>query len=112
MNFNVKGLGRKSIRDRTLINLLKSPTIMASGVSTKISSFDPDELCQRIKLLLQEEKQAGKNSHLINKEIVAIVDKLLEYKCISTKQHKQILSKCNLLHEKVLLLMFFYIVYA
>ena len=29
--------------------------------------------------------------------MIAIVDKLLEYKCISKKQQKQILIKCNLL---------------
>ena len=53
------------------------------------------KLCDRLKLLLQE-KHAGNNSDIINEEIVAIVDKLLEYKCISKKQHKQILIKCNL----------------
>ena len=68
---------------------------MASGVSKTIFlSSVPDELCDRIKLLLQE-KQAGNNSDIINEEIVAIVDKLLGYKCKSKKQHKQILLKCN-----------------
>ena len=59
-------------------------------------SSDPDELCNRLKLLSQE-KHAGNNSDIINDEIVAIVDKLMEYKCISKKQHKQILIKCKLL---------------
>ena len=99
MNFDLKAVGKKSTRDRTLIKLLKSPAIMASGVSnTKFLSSDPDELCERLKLLLQE-KQAGKNSDIINDEIVAIVDKVLEYKCISKKQHKQFLIKCNLLQK-------------
>ena len=97
MNFDLKAQGNKSTRDRTLIKLLKSPAIMASGVSkTLFLSSDPDELCNRLKLLLQE-KHAGNNSDLINQEIVAIVDKLLENKCISKKQHQQILIKCNLL---------------
>ena len=97
MNFDLKAQCNKSTRDRTLIKLLKSPAITASGVSnTIILSSDADELCNRLKLLLQE-KQAGNNSDIINQEIVAIVDKLLEYKCISKKQHKQILLKCNLL---------------
>ena len=97
MHFDLKAQGNKSTRDRTLIKLLKSPAIMASGVSNTIFlSFDADELCNRLKLLLQE-KQAGNNSDIINQEIVAIVDKLLAYKCISKKQHKQILLKCNLL---------------
>ena len=71
---------------------------MASGVLKKILSCDPNELCDRWRLLLQE-KHAGNNSNIINEEIVAIVDKLWEYKCISKKQHKQILIKCNLLNK-------------
>ena len=99
MHFDTKAQGNKSTRDRTLIKLLKSPglIISASGVSkTVFLSSDLDELCNRLKILPQE-KHAGNNSDLINDEIVAIVDKLLEYKCISKKQHKQISIKCNLL---------------
>ena len=99
MNFDQKAIGKKSTRDKTLIKLLKSPGLMvsASGVSKTIFlSSDPDELCDRLKLILQE-KHAGNNSNIINEEIVAIVDKFFEYKCISEKQHKQILIKCNLL---------------
>ena len=100
MHFDLKAVGKKSTRDKTLIKLLKSPGLMvsASGVSkTLFLSSDLDELCERLKLLLQE-KQAGNNSDIINQEIVAKVDKLLEYKCIciAQKQHKQILIKCNL----------------
>ena len=101
MHFDTKVQGNKSTRDRTLIKLLKRPGLMVSalGVSKTIFlSSDPHELCKRLKLLLQE-KHAGNNSDLINDEIVAIVDKLLEYKCISKKQHKQILNKCNLLNK-------------
>ena len=86
---------------KTLIKILKSPGLIvsASGVSKTIFlSSDPDELCNRLKLLL-EEKQAGNNSDIINQEIVAVVDKLLEYKCITKKQHKQILIKCNLINK-------------
>ena len=96
MHFDPKASGNKSTRDRTLINLLKSPAVMASGVTKIFLSENPNELCDRLKLLLQE-KQAGNNSDIINQEIVAIVDTLLEYKCISKKQHKQILIKCNLI---------------
>ena len=80
MHFDVKAIGNKSSRDRTLIKLLKSPSLMvsASGVSkTKLLSSDPDEICNRLQLLLQE-KQAGNKSDIINQEIIAIVDKLLE----------------------------------
>ena len=99
MHFDKKASGKKSTRDKTLIKLLKSPglKVSASGASKTIFlSSDPDELCDRLKLLLLE-RHGGNNSEIINKEIVAILDKLLEYKCISKKQHKQILIKCNLL---------------
>ena len=101
MHFDPKASGNKSTRDRKLIKLLNSPGLMvsASGVSKTIFlPSDADELCDRLKLLLQE-KHAGNNSDIIDQEIVAIVDKLLEYKCISKKQHKQILIKCNLLNK-------------
>ena len=99
MHFDQRRVGNKSTRDKTLIKLLNSPTIKASGSSKTIFlSSDPNELCDRLKLLLQE-KHAGNNSNLIDEEIVAIIDKLLEYKCISKKQHKQILIKCNLLNK-------------
>ena len=98
INFDLKAPGNKSTRDRTLIKLIKSPAIMASGVTTIFLSENPDELCDRLGLLLQE-KQAGNNSDINNDEIVAIVDKLFEYKCITKKQHKQSLIKYNLLHE-------------
>ena len=96
MNFNIKQKGRKSDRDKSMIKLLKSAAIMASGISNAIFlSSDPDELCDRLRLLLQE-KHAGNNSDIVNDEIVAIVDKLLECKCITIKQHNQIIIKCNL----------------
>ena len=99
MHFDERRVGNKSTREKTLINLLNSPAIMASGITKTIFlSSNPNELCDRLKLLLQE-KHAGNNSDIINEEIVAIVDKLLEYKCISKKQHKQILIKCNLLQK-------------
>ena len=103
MHFDPKAVGNKSTRDRTLIKLLKSPGLMvsASGVSKTIFlSSDPNELCNRLRLLLQE-KYAGIISDIINDEIVVIVDKLLnsEYKCITKKQHKQIIYKCNLLQK-------------
>ena len=82
MNFDLKTQGNKSTRDRIFIKLLKSPGSMVpdSGVSKTIfRPSNPDELCKRLKLLLQE-KQTGKNSDIINNEVVAIVDKLIEYK--------------------------------
>ena len=59
MNFDLKAVGKKSTRDKTLIKLLKSPGLIvsASGITKTIFlSSDPDELCNRLKLLLQEKK--------------------------------------------------------
>ena len=108
MHFDLKAPGNKSTRDRKLIKLLNSPGLMvsASGVSKTIFlSSDPNELCVRLKILLQE-KHAGNNFDIINQEIIAIVDKLLKYRCISKKQHKQILMKCNLLY------LFLYLIFS
>ena len=69
MNYDVRGHGRKSTRGRSLVVLIESPAIMASGISTIVLSSDPDELCHRLKLLLQE-KQAENNSDIIDKEII------------------------------------------
>ena len=99
MHFDPKASGNKSTRDRQLIKFFNSSGLIvsASGVSKTIFlSFNPNELCDRLKLLSQE-KQAGNNSDIINQEIVVIIDKLLEYKCISKKQHNQFLIKSNLL---------------
>ena len=105
MIFDVKAPGKKSKRDRTIRRLLRTPSLMvsASGVSSSHKrkssskarnlSSDPDDLCDRIKLLLQE-KHARNNFDIINEEIVAIVDKLLQYIGTSTKQQKLLLSKC------------------
>ena len=68
MNFDIKQKGRKRKRDKSVIKLLKSPSIMASasGISiTKFSPSDPDELCNRLKLIIQEQ-QAGNISDKVN----------------------------------------------
>ena len=78
MNYDTKSTGRPNTRHTSIIKKLESPAIMASGIpKTTILSSDPNEFCDRLELLLQE-KQAGNNSDIINDEIVAIVDKLLE----------------------------------
>ena len=100
--FDAKAMGKKPTGDRALIKLLKSPSIMvcAPGVSRTIFlPENPNELCDRLKLLLRE-KQTGNNTDIINEEIIAIVDEFLDYKCISMKQHEQFLFKCNPLHTK------------
>ena len=99
MNYDAKSTGQPSIRHNSIIKILESPAIMASGISrTIVLSSDPKELCDRLGLFLQG-KHAVNKTDIIDDEIVSIVDKLLEYKCISKKQHKQILFKCNPLNK-------------
>ena len=91
MYFDVKALGNKSTRDRTLIKLLKSPGLMISACGVSNTIFlpsDPDELRDRLNLIMQK-VQAGNNSDKINDEIIVLIDKFIENKCISKKQHKQ-----------------------
>ena len=52
---------------------------MVLRMSSKFLPSDPDEICDKLKFLLQE-KEAGNNSNIINEEIVAMVDKLIEHK--------------------------------
>ena len=62
MKIHIKQKGPPSNRDKSLIKLLNSPAIMASGNSTLFLTSDPNELCNRLKMLLQE-KQAGNFSN-------------------------------------------------
>ena len=52
---------------------------------------DPDELVDQLKLLYFE-KVGGNDSFLINEQIIAIIDELLEYECISPSQHQNMRS--------------------
>ena len=52
---------------------------------------DTDELVDQLKLLYFE-KVGGNDSFLINEQIIAIIDKLLEYECISPSQHQNMRS--------------------
>ena len=83
----------ENFTDRSLITLVKSPAIMASRTFTL---FLYQEIIMNFvieKKLLLEKKLAENNSNRIVEEIVAIADELLEYKGISTEQHKILLVK-------------------
>ena len=55
--------------------------------------------CDSLRLIIRE-KQVGNDTNVFEKDMFPILDKLLEYKFITPKQHKQILNKFNLLHTK------------
>ena len=67
-------------------------------ISTKFLPSDPDEFCNRLKLLVHQ-KQAGNSSDILNDENIVILDIVLEHKCITHEHRKQVLIKCNLLYE-------------
>ena len=99
--FDLKAQGNESTRDRTLLKSPKSPGSMASasGISkTTFFSSDSDKLRIKLKLLLQE-RPTDNNSNINNDEIIALVDKLLQNKWLSKKQHKYFLIIYNLLHK-------------
>ena len=75
------------------MRLLKSPAIKASEISAIFLPEKSHEFCDRLELLLQK-KQAGNNSGIMNEETFAVADKLIEYKSISTKEHKFSLVEC------------------
>ena len=52
MSFDEKALGNKSFRNTSPIRLLKPPAIKASGISTLFLPGSPNDLCDRLKLLL------------------------------------------------------------
>ena len=52
---------------------------------------DPDELVDQLKLLYFE-KLGGNDSFLLNEQIIANAEKLLEYEYITTNQHQNLLS--------------------
>ena len=93
LSFDDKASSIKNTRDKSLIRLLISAAIMDFWDFTNFLPENSRSLCDTLKILVQE-KQAGNNSDTIDGENVAISDKLLEYICISTKRHKNLLPKC------------------
>ena len=65
---------------------------MASWVPTILLPVNPDELCDRLNLILQE-NLAGNKSDVIDEENMALADKLLEHKCVCIQKHKFLLIK-------------------
>ena len=91
MHFDIHAKGRHP-RDKNLIKSnYNKRAILASGLKTIFVSENPNDLCDRLLLLLKEKKPEN-NINIINEEIVAILDKLLSYKCVTRNQHKKLLK--------------------
>ena len=52
---------------------------------------DPDELVDQLKLLYFE-KVGGNDNPMLSEQIIAIADKLLQYQCVTTNQHQNLVS--------------------
>ena len=52
---------------------------------------DPDELVDQLKLLYFE-KVGGNDNPMLSEQIIAIADKLLQYQCITTNQHQNLVK--------------------
>ena len=116
MKFNIKQVGPKSPRDESLKKLLNSPAIMAgsllntSGSKPRTQNMkesktiflpsDPNELCDILKLV-QQKKQNGNNSDLINEEIFVILDKLLKNNAYLRNNLSNFYLNINLLQKQV-----------
>ena len=77
MYFDVKAPGNKSTRDRTLINYPKSPGLMVSASGNSNTIFlpsDPDELRNRVKLILQEVQAALALIKLTMKSLLYLIN--------------------------------------
>ena len=70
--------------------LIKGSTMTFENGNT-YNLNDPDELVDQIKLLYFE-KVGGNDNPMLSEQIIAIVDKLLEYGCITTNQHQNLIS--------------------
>ena len=117
MNFDIKNIGRKCTRDSSIVELLKLPAIRASRISTIFLSSDPNELCDRLRLIIQQ-NQFGNDTNTFDSEIIV---KLINYwntnvllpndtknylKKFILLQHNVsfYLDKCSIYHKNLLLI--------
>ena len=81
-------------RDSQLESGLNQNTRATSPSKSLICVFipsDPDELVDQLKLIVLE-KVGGNDNPMLSEQIVASTDKLLQYQCITTNQHQNLIS--------------------
>ena len=64
---------------------------LGSGIKFVFLPSDPDELVDQLKLIVLE-KVGGNDNPMLSEQLIAIADQLLEYECITTNQHQNIVS--------------------
>ena len=89
MKYDLNYGDKKSSR-YNIIKYLFQPQL-GSGIKFVFLPFDPDELVDQLKLIVLE-KVGGNDNPMLSEQIIAIADQLLEYECITTNQHQNIVS--------------------
>ena len=90
MNYDLNHGGKKSNRYNFIKRLLQPQ--LGSGLNKFIFlPSDPDVLVDQLKLYVLG-KVGGNDNPMLSKQIIAIVDKLLEYGCITTYQRQNFIS--------------------
>ena len=90
----IKDLINQYTYQQSLNNQLGSGLNGSYGNQYVFLPSDPDELVDQLKLLHFGTVGGNDNPH-VNEQIIAIVDNLLEYECITTNQHQHIITACN-----------------
>ena len=90
MKYDLNYGDKKASRSKIIKYLLQPQ--LGSGLNQYIFlPSDPDELVDQLKLIVLE-KVGGNDNPMLSEQITAIVDKLLEYECITTNQHQNLIS--------------------
>ena len=89
MKYDLNYGDKKSSR-YNIIKYLFQPQL-GSGIKFVFLPSDPDELVDQLKLIVLE-KVGGNDNPMLSEQIIAIAYQLLEYECITTNQHQNIVS--------------------
>ena len=91
MKYNINYGDKKSNRYSLIKALFNTYYQEGNGLKFIFLPTDPDELVDQLKLIVLE-KVGGNNNPMLSEQIVAIVDKLLEFECITTNQHQNLMN--------------------
>ena len=98
MKYNINSGDKKSSRYyliKAIFNTYYQQPQLGTGLNFIFLPSDPDKLVDQLKLLYFE-KVGGNDNPLLNEQIIAIADKLLQYQCITTNQHQNMHSTFGL----------------
>ena len=88
MHFDIHSRGKR-LRDKNLIKMhFTKRSLLASGLRTIFLSEKPNEICNRLRLINQDKKLETKQNRF-DSGTIALVEKLLEYKCHTPTHHKK-----------------------